>query len=327
MTTSLPPCPPSNGIGPIGERPFSAFPLSPQLPDRWPKLHSDALYGLPGKVVQALAEHTEADPAGLLLTYLTTFGVAVGPAPHAIADGAMTLGRLFVVLVGDTAKARKGTSWVRVRAIFSVGDPRFCEERIMGGFGSGEAVVDAVASEESDRRLLVSEPEWVRLVNVGKRDGSTLSPLLRQAWDGDRLAVRSRNAGTVTVDNAHIGVVAHVTAEELRSKLTDTEMANGFANRHLFALVRRSKLLPTGGDLSLETVRDLGRQTRAALESARQKGVVQRNREAEELWAELYYSMAKDDPGGLLGSVIARDAAQVLRLSVLYALTSGSARR
>jgi hypothetical protein len=31
--------------------------------------------------------------------------------------------------------------------------------------------------------------------------------------------------------------------------------------------------------------------------------------------------MAEDEPGGLLGAVIARDAAQVLRLSALYALT------
>ena len=128
----------------------------------------------------------------------------------------------------------------------------------------------------------------------------------------------------MTADNAHVSVLGHVTSEELRSKLTDTEVANGYANRHLFVLVRRSKLLPSGGNLDDEAVDDLGRQTRAALEQARKIGRLKRSPAADVRWSALYYEMAEDDPGGLLGAVIARDAAQVLRLSALYALCSAS---
>jgi len=287
--------------------------------DDWPVLDVGALRGLPGEVVGRLSEHTEADPVALLLTFLTMFGAAVGPGPHAQADGAEHPGRLHSVLVGSTSKARKGTSLAQVRRIFTVADRRFVTERILGGFGSGESVVDGVADGE-DHRLLVVEPEWARILSVGRREGSTLSPLLRQAWDGDRLAVRSRSGGSVVADGAHIGVLGHVTVEELRAKLTETEMANGFANRHLFALVKRSRLLPSGGNLDEETVDALGHKTRAALESARSVGRLVRTPEAEERWAELYYEMAADTPGGLLEAVIARDAAQVLRLSVLYSL-------
>ena len=43
------------------------------------------------------------------------------------------------------------------------------------------------------------------------------------------------------------------------------------------------------------------------------------------MWEGIYKRLADDDPGGLLGAVIARDSAQVLRLSLTYALLDGSA--
>jgi len=245
----------------------------------------------------------------------------VGPEPHAVADGAKHPARLFVVVVGDTAKARKGSSWANIRRVMRAADSNFFAERVLGGFGSGEAVVDAVAGE--DPSLLVVEPEFARLLNVGRRDGATLSPIIRAAWDGDRLQVRSR-AGTSVAERPHVSVLGHVTADELRAKLTETEVANGFVNRHLIVCAKRSKLLPTGGNLDERDVASLGAKVRTALAEARKVGIVRRAPDAETRWAELYGLMAEDEPGGLLGAVIARDAAQVLRLSVVYALTDGS---
>src|SRR5664280_1735614 len=104
------------------------YPLNPLCPHSnrpWPTLDGAAFYGLPGKVVAALDPHTEADQVAILLTYLTVYGAAVGRGPHARADGAQHAGRLFVVIVGDTAKARKGTSYAQTRRIFVGADRRF----------------------------------------------------------------------------------------------------------------------------------------------------------------------------------------------------------
>lgn len=312
-----------------GKSEAALLPLVPLCPHPnmgqplWPTMGSAAFYGLPGAVVNAIDPHTEADRSAILLTYLAAFGTAVGREPHALADGARHAGNLFVVLVGETSKARKGTSWKQVCRIFAATDSSFTDERIRGGFGSGEALVDSVAQGD-DRRLFVYEPEWVRILAVGRRDGSTLSPLMRQAWDGDKLQIRTRSAGNVVADGAHIAVLGHVTVEELRTKLVETEVANGYANRHLFVVVRRSKLLPSGGALQNSIVVDLGRKTHQMLESCRSVGLISRTDDAEQYWSDLYYQMADDDPGGLLGAVIARDAAQVLRLSVIYALCDGA---
>lgn len=75
-----------------------------------PELPEEALYGLPGDVIGALAPTTEADPAALLLTFMTMFGNVIGAEPHVAFGGADHPGRLFVLIAGDAATGRKGTS-------------------------------------------------------------------------------------------------------------------------------------------------------------------------------------------------------------------------
>lgn len=302
----------------------------------WPTLDPAALHGLAGECVGLLDPHTEADPVAVLASLLVGFGAAVGAGPHYVADGAQHPGRLDVVLVGATAKGRKGTSWVQARRLLSIADPGFIGTRVLSGFGSGEAVVDEVADPaeaepgkppppDKDRRLLVYEGEYARLLRTASREGSTLSPLLRAAWDGDALAVRSR-ARTSVATGAHVCVLAHITVEELRRTLDDVELLNGFANRFLFVAVRRSKRLPHGGDSDPVAVAALGRRLRLAAEQARKvKRIGWADQAARDRWTQLYEIMADDEPGGMLGAATARDAPQVLRVSLLYALLDGAA--
>src|SRR6516225_8939068 len=86
-------------------------------PALWPVLDDAALYGLGGEVVSCIAPHTESDPVALLLTYLACFGNAIGRGPHYLVEDTRHFANLFVLLAGATAKARKGTSADRVRAI------------------------------------------------------------------------------------------------------------------------------------------------------------------------------------------------------------------
>jgi hypothetical protein len=75
-----------------------------------PQLHEAALHGLPGRIVRLLAPHTEAHPAAILLQLLASFGNLIGPGPHCMVESTRHALNLFVILVGDSSKARKGTS-------------------------------------------------------------------------------------------------------------------------------------------------------------------------------------------------------------------------
>lgn len=307
--------------------------FAPEPPGAWPALDPAALHGLAGEVVATLDPHTEADPAAVLVSFLVTFGAAVNAGPRAIADGADHPARLFAVLVGATSRGRKGTAWANVRRLFAQADPGFTSERILGGLASGEGLIaavgdgtrdkdDNVAGEVADKRLLVYEPEFSRVLKVCGRDSSTLSAILRDAWDRGDLRVMTRK-DPLRATAAHVALLAHVTVEELRRSLLESDAANGYGNRHLFIASRRSKRLPAGGNLDDQEVHELGLKVRSALECARRVGIMRRSPDAEALWESIYMAI-DDELDGMVGALTARAEAQMLRLSVAYALTDGS---
>jgi hypothetical protein len=224
-------------------------------PVGWPLLDRLAYSGPAGAFIDAITPETEADPAALLAALLAAFGNVVGPGPYVRVGGTRHTPRLFVAVVGQTARARKGLGWSLVQALMSEVDPAWVRNRIVGGFGSGEAVVDAVRDPEDgdgtlppDPRLLIREPELARVLQVVERDSSTLSPIVREAWDGGTLAVRTRRS-RVIASRTHISVVGDITLDELLMRLNALEISNGFANRFLWVLARRARVLPSGGHL------------------------------------------------------------------------------
>lgn len=84
---------------------------------------------------------------------LVGYGNAVGRNPYMKVEADQHHCNLFTVLVGDTAKARKGTSWGHARRVLTEADPDWAP-RIMGGLSSGEGLIAQVAegetSEESE---------------------------------------------------------------------------------------------------------------------------------------------------------------------------------
>jgi hypothetical protein len=325
-----------------GDR-FDESPITEEA--AWPTLSEDALYGLPGEIVRAIEPHTEADPAAILVQLLTFFGNVIGRKPFFLVESTPHYGNLFAVLVGETAKGRKGTSENRVRELFSLVDPDWLKKQPPGGLSSGEgliwAVRDPIEKREpvkkdgkvvdyqmvivdhgvEDKRLLVIESEFAAVLRIARRDGNILSALIRQAWDSGNLGQMTKNSAA-RATGAHTSIIGHITKEELQDSMNAVEGFNGFANRFLWICVKRSKLLPHGGgkvNLSPFVAR-----LQSAVDHAIQTEQMQRDAAATQLWEELYRKMAKSH-GGLFGGVTSRAEAQVLRLSMIYALFDSSA--
>lgn len=294
--------------------------------DGWPVLDPAARYGLAGELLDLYEESTEADPAGLLMTFLVMFGSAAGPNVYAVADGAQHPARLFLLLVGNTSRARKGTTEAVARYVMKMAAPAW-HGRVVSGLSSGEGLIAAVRDDgeaEVDRRLYVSEAEFARVLRASGRDGSTLSQTIRESWDTGDLAVLTRK-DPLKATGAHISLVGHITSDELESQLGSGEVLNGFGNRFLFACVRRSKRLPEGADVAQERLEAFASDISARLDSARQRRLkrLKRSGEARSEWERFYHGV-DDDRDGLFGAITARAEAQVLRLSVVYALLDAS---
>ncbi|MDI3341886.1 MAG: DUF3987 domain-containing protein [Sphaerobacter sp.] len=173
----------------------------------------------------------------------------------------------------------------------------------------------------ADKRLFVVEEEFASVLRVMGRDGNTLSAIIRQAWDdGDLRTLTKTTPAKAT--GAHITILGHITKDELLRYLDSTEAGNGFANRFLWLCVRRSKQLPDGGELDPYLAAELGRALAAAVANA-PKETMERDADASELWRVVYGPLS-DGGVGLLGSVLSRAEAQVMRLAAIYALLDRS---
>ena len=196
----------------------------------WPDpLREEAFHGLAGEFVRAVEPHTEADPAALLFQFLAAFGVAAGRGAYFRLEADEHRGNLFVVVVGETSVARKGTSFGHVRRLLGLVDRSFGKNRIFGGLSSGEGLIFHVRDPQvgqrpvrrkgrivqyqqvledpgvSDKRTLVFESEFSSVLRVCHREGNTLSAVLRSAWDSGDLRVLTRNCPLVAT-GAHMGI-------------------------------------------------------------------------------------------------------------------------
>lgn len=306
----------------------------------WPTLKPEALYGLAGEAVKMIEPHSEADPVALLVNFLACFGNVVGDGPHFVAEADKHPMRISAVAVGETSKGRKDSAWGRIKKLYASVDPNWVKDHIVSGLSSGEGLIWAVRDpiEQTkpvkekgritghpaevidrgieDKRLFVLEPEYSRVLRVLDRDGSTLSPVIRQAWDTGDLKVLTRNS-PAKATGAHISIVGHITKGELERYLDNTEAGNGFGNRFLWLCVRRSKCLPEGGG-HIDFGPLVGR-LKQAVGFARTIGEIKRDSEAREVWHAVYPTLSDGKPG-LFGALTSRAEAYVMRIACIYAL-------
>ena len=315
----------------------------------WPDPPDEAaFYGLAGDIVRAIDPHTEADRVAVLLHVLVMFGSVIGRAAHYVVGGGRHYTNLFTVLVGPTSKGRKGTALSDTRRIFALVAKEWVDDRIRSGLSSGEgliwAVRDPIEKQEAvrvkgrptgeyvtvvadhgvvDKRLLIIEEEFASVLRMFQRDGNTLSPVIRQAWDSGKLSTLTKNS-PAKASGAHVSIIGHVTRDELRRYFDTTEAGNGFGNRFLWACVRRSKLLPDGGRFEDVDLGGLSRRLAQAITFAKELRALVRDGEAREMWHAVYAELSEGRPG-LLGAVVGRAEAQALRLALTYALLDSSA--
>jgi hypothetical protein len=304
--------------------------------NKWPEPPApEAYYGLAGQIVNEIAPNTEADPAALLVHLLVGTGNIIGRTAHFIVEDTVHFLNEYAVIVGRTSKARKGTSKDRALRLFDGIDDFWLNERIKSGLSSGEGVIwhcrDSIFGQdksgetvqkdpgEKDKRLLAIEPEYATVLRQVERQGNTLSVILRQGWDGSTLSslTSGRQHAPIKATGAHVSIIGHITVEEYRRLLTDTEAASGYGNRFLNVCVKRSNILPRGGkkiDLSRFTEK-LGK----VVGHARQVGRLTWDDEAGEAWDAVYPSLSEGKPG-LTGALLARAEAHVMRLSCIYAV-------
>jgi hypothetical protein len=309
----------------------------------WPTPGPDMFHGLAGDFARMATRRSEADPVAVLATVLCRFGVEVGRGPFMLA-GEKQHARLNAIIVGQSSKARKGTSASPVRKLFSFaesdtwGTARFSP----GPLSSGEGLIFAVRDPQEeyivdkrsgsgkmvlvdpgveDKRLFVLDQEFAGALSCTRREGNILSTIIRALFDGDKVEPLTKT-NKITATAPHIGIVSHITLHELLKKLDATEAFNGFANRFLWLCVRRPKKVAFPEDLEPGELRRFQGQLLESLKVSQQLGRVRFDKNARDLWEETYPRISDDRPA-LLGAILNRAEVYVRRLALTYGLLDG----
>jgi hypothetical protein len=155
--------------------------------------------------------------------------------------------------VGASGKGREGSSWDHVEAVLAAADPDFVAGRLVSGLSSGEGLIAEVrdpldpsdTAAPADKRLLVLEPEFAQVMKVLAREGNTLSPVVRNGWDGKRLQALVRNLTAARQRRPRRD--RHAPHQRRAAALPQRHRARQrLLQRFLLVAVRRSKLLPFG---------------------------------------------------------------------------------
>ena len=315
----------------------------------YPKIDDAAFYGPFGRIVKAVAPLTEADPVGILIQLLVGWGNLIGRSAYFSVGADRHYTNLNCCIVGRTSKARKGLSLGVAEWVLRQLDEQWVEHHIWSGLSSGEGLIwkvrDPIIKQRwikgkkgtpgqietyiedegiSDKRLLVAETEFGSTLAVMGRTGNTLSAVIRDAFDSKkRLGQLVKNSpGTAT--GAHISIIGHITAFELRNLMKECEQWNGFGNRFAFVCVKRSDFHSDPPDLSEAGISAEMSQLAVTTDWARQVSEMDRDDAAKTSWDQVYHEFAEDDAETIVSAIIDRGDVFMRRFQELFALSENS---
>lgn len=286
------------------------------------QLFHGCMYGLASEVTKFIAEASEANPFFIYSNLLAFFGASLDSIPKlGLGNEKYQTPSLFFVIVGNTSSARKGTSYQDAFNVWKYVVNDF-NKRVISGVNSGEVLIDILAEDESLSGKLWYEPELGRLLTSNKRQGSTGSHMIRNAWDGNKLESRAKS-GSSMCESYHLSFIGHITPRELKDLISDTDYSSGFANRMIWLYGNKSQSLPLGKELDASLKEKYINELKQNLDFVKDIGYITLSDDAVETWKEWYLDKdAKNEPFPF-DDLSARGEAHVLRIAITTALLNG----
>ena len=314
-----------------------------ELPDNHrnaPRPSPDCLYGIVGDVARAGGDTTEANPYAIAANFIAFMSCAVGRGAYMPIGNTWHHPRLYMLHIGRSGRGRKGDAVSLVsrieRALRTLNEAATPQVH-RGGLSSREGLVylihDGFTEGKNeiepihDKRLLVIESEFANILHQGKRDGNTLSPALRDAWDGVSLKPATKSSRLWATD-PHIAVIGAVTPGELLGLMASRELTNGFANRFMMFWAERTKVMAFPRATPQEAVDALASRVneiltfcKAARWAEKDHTRIELSLDARKRYEKLYLGELNDTAAGeRISALIERRAPMLLRLAMLFAL-------
>lgn len=299
-----------------------------------PELHNVALFGVLRDMVDAACANSEAVRPTVAIHILARFAATIGRSAYIqIGDQQRHL-RMNALIVGPTAKGRKGTSAEMPNALF-----RLTEDLLVGcwplrklsGLATGEGLIhlvrDPVHADDgkeldpgvTDKRLLCDISEFAGVLAQARKEGAVISTVLRDAFDGVMLVTPTKTSFCQATDT-HIVVIGSVPETEIVKTLTSTDITNGLANRFPMFYSTRDKIVPMPKATDPRLMAGFAEHLSWAIYEAGRQTQISMDADALEYWSEIYHSLEEKAHPPAVASLLARQSTYTLIFSALLAL-------
>ncbi len=312
-----------------------------------PRPSEAMLYGLAGDVGKTAAATTEANPYAVCMGFMSFLSGMAGRDIYLPVGNTRHHPRLFTLHVGRSSRGRKGDALSLVHRIRHAIDKREREHGTIGGSLLGLVHTGGLSSREGlvmfihngfkqgkdevpaieDKRLWVVESEFANILQQSKRDGNTLSPALRDAWDGVSIKPATKSLPLWTTD-PHIAIAAAITPTELVELMKARELSNGFANRFVIFWAERERLIPFPRATSETDLLGLVERTEKVLRfmkgkypASKDSRAMTLSHEAKTAYERLYRGLNATTGSPRLDGILERRAPMLLRIAMLFAMT------
>ncbi len=304
-----------------------------------PQLHDVALFGVLRDMVDAACANSEAVRPTVAAHILARFAATIGRTAYIqIGDQKRHL-RMNALVVGPTAKGRKGTSAEMPNALFKLTEGLLIgcwPLRKLTGLATGEGLIHAVRDPVhgddgkeldpgvTDKRLLCDISEFAGVLAQARKEGAVISTVLRDAFDGVTLVTPTKTSFCQATDT-HIVVIGSVPETEIVKTLTSTDITNGLGNRFPMFYSTRDKIVSMPKATDPHLMQQFAEHMSWAIYEATQQTQITMDADALEYWSEVYYALEEKTHPPAVAALLARQSTYILIFSALLALLNREA--
>jgi hypothetical protein len=321
--------------------------VDPELPDGYrlwregddlrpvPVLASAARHGLVGHYLDLLDGQTEAGLAAVGALVLVHLGTLIGRRAVVCIGPHRQHANLYTLVIGESSTGAKGSAEHAAERLTEHVAPGFFVRHAMGGFGSGEALVEAVRDMKTDedpneKRRVINESEFSAVLRVARRESSILSEIIRQGFDYKPIRHRTKTHGTITSTGHHLAIVGSITPAELFACSSALDVENGWLNRFLFVHSEMQRVLPFGGDVDDAELRSIAAHVGDALDALYQRASaaflapieypIIEGSPTGDVWEPWYRQVRTGSGAGRVAALTKRQHVQAARLALVFAV-------
>lgn len=305
------------------------------------------LYGLIGKIAKVGAHGKGLHPAPIALAVMTWLSAAVSPRIKIPVGDCLHPARLFSVHVGRSATGGKGDSIALLKKIIAYLDAKYPQLTPMfhaGGLSTREGLALKLHDgyEEKgkeipavlDKRLMIVESEFVKLLKLGKNDTNSILAVIRELWDYGGSIQPLTKTTPIRSTKPHISIYGNITPDELKATINVNEIYGGTVNRFLFLFAERLEMVAfpqeTPENLVMAMAEDVAEVilwAKATYGTGRDDNdcpVVNLAEDAKELWEHEFPRLMVRFGTSVVAEATNRRAPYALRIALLFAITDRS---